>query len=88
MSGAFATLSIERRRTEEVYDIIQELVANGKTALRPGDVNSALRERGAPMGTWEMRALFAELEQEGRLACDAETGDWHLTENASLKDAG
>lgn len=81
-------MSIEQRRTEEVYGIITELVANGKTALRPGDVNSALRERGAPMGTWEMRAVFSELEQEGRLVCDEESGDWHLTENASLKDAG
>ena len=81
-------MSIEQRRTEEVYGIIQELAANGKNALRPGDVNSALRERGAPMGTWEMRAVFSDLESQGRLVCDAETGDWHLTEDASLKDAG
>ena len=81
-------MSIERRRTEEVYSIIQELVADGLSSLRPGDVNSALRERGAPMGTWEMRAVFSELEQEGRLACDADTGDWHLIDSTSLKDAG
>lgn len=80
-------MSIELRSTEMVYSLIQELFADGKTAVRPGDVNSLLRERNTPMGTWEVRAEFSKLEADGRLACNAETGDWHLTENASLQDA-
>ena len=70
-----------------VYTIIRELVANGKTAVRPGDVNTQLRERGSPMGTWEVRAEFSRLESDGRLACDEDTGDWYLTESPSLQDA-
>ena len=35
----------------------------------------------------EVRAEFSLLESEGRLSCNADTGDWQLTENASLQDA-
>ena len=80
-------MSIELRRTELVYSLIRELVADGKAHVRPGDVNALLRERNAPLGTWEVRAEFTRLEQDGRLACHAETGDFYLTENASLQDA-
>lgn len=81
-------MSTEKRRTETVYAVIQELFAGGKSSIRPGDVNGMLRERGTPMGTWEVRAEFTRLEQLNQLSCDAASGDWHLTENASLKDAG
>ena len=81
-------MSFEKRRTATVYGIIQELFAEGKSSIRPGDVNSVLRERGMPMGTWEVRAEFSRLEREAALECDADTGNWHLTENSSLKDAG
>jgi hypothetical protein len=80
-------LSIELRRTETVYSVIQELFSNGRTSVRPGDVNAVLRERDAPMGTWEVRAEFSRLESDGRLACNEDTGNWYLTENASLQDA-
>ena len=60
--------------------VIQELLADRDT-IRPGDVNSALRERGSPMGTWEVRAEFSRLEQEGRIQCDEDTGNWRLAEN-------
>ncbi|XOV83490.1 MAG: hypothetical protein ACFHXK_21975 [bacterium] len=81
-------MSIEQRRTEEVFAIIQELVAGGKTRLRPGDVNTVLRERNSPMGTWAVRAEFTRLEEQGHISCDAQTGDWQLLESAPMKDAG
>jgi hypothetical protein len=40
------------------------------------------------MGTWEVRAEFSRLEHLNCIECNADTGLWHLTENASLKDAG
>lgn len=80
-------MSIELRRTEMVYSVIRELAAAGKGSVRPGDVNALLRERDAPLGTWEVRAEFSRLERDGRLACNEETGDWYLTESASLQDA-
>ena len=81
-------MSLAHRRTEIVFAVIQELVSRGHTALRPGDVNSELRKRGEPLGTWEVRAEFNELAKQNRLACDEDTGQWHLTENANLKSAG
>ena len=81
-------MSIEQRSTEEVFAIIQELVANGKPTLRPGDVNTVLRERNSPMGGWAVRAEFTRLEELGRISCDEKTGDWRLLESAPMKDAG
>ncbi len=69
-------MSVERRRTEVVREIIQELFASGRSQVRPGDVNSALRERGMPMGTWEVRAEFTVLEAEGALVLDPATAGW------------
>ena len=80
-------MSIERRRTEAVYAVIEELFANGAKSLRPGDVNTILRERNSPLGTWEVRAEFSRLEAEGRLVCDEDTGSWHLADASSLKGA-
>ena len=80
-------MSIERRRTEAVYAVIEELFASGRESVRPGDVNAVLRERNAPLGTWEVRAEFTRLESEGRIACNEDTGDWHLADPASLQDA-
>jgi hypothetical protein len=82
------SLSFEKRRTRTIYDVIQNLFGEGKTSIRPGDVNSVLRDRGMPMGTWEVRAEFSRLEQEAAIECNPETGNWHLTENSSLKDTG
>ena len=79
-------MSIERRRTEAVYAVIEEIFAEGAASLRPGDVNAVLRERNSPLGTWEVRAEFSRLEAEGRLVCDEDTGNWHLPD-ASLKGA-
>lgn len=81
-------MSTEQRRTELVYEVIQELFAEGKSSIRPGDVTTVLRDRNAPIPTWQMRGEFANLESQNLIQCDPETGHWHLTENASLKDAG
>jgi len=81
-------LSIERRRTETVYGVIQELFEQGRTAVQPGDVSDVLRQRGAPLGAWEIRAELSNLEAQGRLTCDEDTANWHLTESSSLKHTG
>lgn len=79
-------MSFEKRRTATVVSVIVGLVAEGKTALRCGDVNGVLRDRGMPMGAWEVRAEFVKLEREGHLQCDAKSGDWFLTEHSALTE--
>ena len=81
-------MSTDRRRTEAVYAVIKELFANGKSSVRPGDVNALMRERNAPVGTWQMRAEFSKLEEADLIRCDDDSGEWVLTENTSLKDVG
>ena len=82
-------MSLEKRRTATVLGIIQEYFTQGNASIRPGDVNSILRERNMPMGAWEVRAEFSRLEAEGVIACDPETGAWHMAQSdASLKDTG
>ena len=83
-------MSVERRRTEVVREIIQELFASGRSQVLPGDVNSALRERGMPMGTWEVRAEFTTLESEGALRLDPATAGWlpGKPESQAAKRAG
>ncbi len=81
-------MSIEKRRTVIVHTVIKELFADGRSAIRPGDVAAVLRDRNMPMGSWEIRAEFAHLERDAMLVCDAETGLWHLTENSTLKETG
>lgn len=73
-------MSIEHRRTEAVYAVITELFADGRTTIRPGDVNDVLRGQNSPLGTWQVRAEFSRLEADGRLVCDEATGDWRLVE--------
>ncbi|MEM7002587.1 MAG: hypothetical protein AAF529_17490 [Pseudomonadota bacterium] len=80
-------MSFEKRRTATVQSIVEDLFAEGRAFLRPGHVNALLRERGLPMGTWEVRAEFARLEREGVIVCEAETGNW-LPGAASLKETG
>ncbi len=79
-------MSVERRRTRVVRDIVVELFESGKERLRPGDVNAMLRERNAPMGTWEVRAEFNRLEELGVLVLDAASADW-LPGDLSAGDA-
>jgi hypothetical protein len=61
-----------------VREVIEELVAAGKAAVRPGDVCSALRDMGLPMGTWEVRAEFTRLEEAGVIVIDPATATWSL----------
>jgi hypothetical protein len=81
-------LSIDRRRTAIVFQIIKDIVADGKTEFRPGDVNAILRDRDQPMGTWEVRGEFSRLEEIGAIAVDAETGDWHMADESAYKQTG
>ena len=81
-------MSTDRRRTEAVYAVIKELFADGRSSVRPGDVNEVMRARNAPVGTWQMRAEFTKLEEADLIRCNEDTGEWVLTENTSLKDVG
>ena len=81
-------MSIEDRQTKTVYAVIEELVEQGAATFRPGDVASALRERGQPLGAWEIRGEFSVLEADGLISVDAKSGEWSIKKAASRKAAG
>lgn len=81
-------MSIEHRRTKTVYAVIRDVVEQGAVAFGPGDVTAALRDRGQPLGAWEVRGEFSILEADGLIELDAETGRWSLTEAASREATG
>ena len=73
-------MSTLNRHLRLIVEIIQTVVGQGKQAFRPGHINDVLRERNLPVGNWQVRADFSELESLGLIECDASTGDWHITE--------
>ncbi len=80
-------MSTERRRIEEVFQIIEELIKENQSGIKAGEVADVLRARNAPSGMWQLRADFSELASEGRIQCDDVTGAWTLA-HASLKNVG
>ncbi len=78
-------MSIERRRTKAIYTIIQNIVSEGATDFRPGDVATQLRENGQPMEAWEIRGEFSVLQAEGLITLDKTTGDYALAATGSRK---
>ena len=80
-------LSTERRRVEEVFLIIEELLKEKKSGIKAGDVADVLRSHNAPTGMWQLRADFSELAVSGRIQCDEVTSTWTLADT-SLKDVG
>ena len=80
-------MSIDRKRTETLFDLICELTASGQAEFRPGDLCALLRERNQPMGAWMVRREFSKLEEEGLIAADPASGAWRRTGQAAKPDS-
>lgn len=77
-------MSTDKRRTDVIYHVIQEL-STSHPNFRPGDVASFLREKGQPLGVWEIRGELSRLEDAGLLKNDAATGSWSVVKGNSRK---
>ncbi|NJN51998.1 MAG: hypothetical protein HC809_09715 [Gammaproteobacteria bacterium] len=75
------------RRTRLVHTVFKDLIARGApdAGIRPGAINTELRERGSPMGAWEVRTELTALEAAGEARCDPATGIWYLMDSGSQK---
>lgn len=80
-------MSIEQRRTKKIFEVIQEIVAAEGHHFRPGDIASVLRDRGQPLGTWEIRGQLSILEAEGLVRLDPESGTWEIASSNSQRAA-
>ena len=75
-------MSLDRKRTEIVYEIARGLVAGGRAVFRSGDVCSVLRDRNQPLSAWQVRGEFHTLKEQGLIQLNSESGDWRLTGDA------
>jgi hypothetical protein len=78
-------LSLEQHRTKLVLSVIDKLVEEGRTAFRPGEITSRLRERNQPLAAWEVRGELSSLESAGMLRSDPMTGKWMPAPQPSRK---
>lgn len=72
------------RRTRTVFEAVVALVGEGATHFRPGDVASHLRDAESPIGAWEIRGEFTNLERMALIELDPELAVWHLVDGASF----
>ena len=76
-----AKLSNDQRVTDNVFAAVRE-VAAGTPTFRPGDIASHLRDKGQPMGAWEIRGELSRLEAAGLISNDPITGAWSVIEES------
>lgn len=80
-------MSEAQRQTRIIYQAFCELTAEGKDALRPGDVITILRERDHPLGIWEVNREFVRLAALQLIQLDEDSGKWHLVPEREFEDA-
>ena len=80
-------MSIEKRRSEIVESAIDELVQQGKSAFKPGDIADFLRTKNDPISVWQLRAEFSLLEEKGAISFDADTALWTRSQPSNMKSA-
>ena len=79
------SLSIEKRRSEIVESAIDQIVQQGKSEFKPGDVADFLREKNEPVSVWQLRAEFSLLEEKGAISFDADTALWTRSQPSNIK---
>ncbi len=80
-------MSIEQRRTKRIFEVIQEIVGADGKGFRPGDIASVLRERGQPLGAWEIRGQLSILEAEGLIRLEPDSGAWQIVSSQDQRAA-
>ncbi len=80
-------MSIEKRRSEIVESAIDELIQQGKSTFKPGDVADLLRQKNEPISVWQLRAEFSLLEGKGVISFDTETAVWKRSQQSNIKSA-
>ena len=72
-------MSIDRKRTETLYELICELTEAGQTEFRPATSAPCCGSAINPWGAWLVRREFSTLEAQGCIAIDPASGLWRRT---------
>ena len=78
-------MSVDSRRIENVFAVMEGLASSGDGLVRVGEVADALREGNAPIPVWQLRADCAALAQAERLQLHAQSGAWVVVAEQSAK---
>ena len=77
----------QRERTQKVFNAIKSTVENStSTPFRAGDISQTLRNGGFPLGSWEVRGEFSNLESADLIKLDTAAADWALTDAGANTD--
>ncbi len=78
-------MSLNQRRTRQVFDAFQAIAATGRNPIQSGEINAYLREQNLPMGSWEVRGELSNLEARGLVVHNAEENLWRLVDDAEFE---
>lgn len=74
-------MSIDSRRIEKVFSVMQTVAENGDGLVHVGAVADALRAENSPIAAWQLRADCTALQELGRISLDAASGAWQLAKD-------
>ena len=80
-------MSVDSRRVEKVFSVMQNLAAIGDGLVRVGKIADALRADNSPTPVWQLRADCTALTNAGRITLHAESGAWLVTSQQRAEGA-
>ncbi|MAA48724.1 MAG: hypothetical protein CMP83_01025 [Gammaproteobacteria bacterium] len=80
-------MSVDSRRVEKVFSVMQNLAAIGDGLVRVGEIADALRADNSPTPVWQLRADCNALANAGRITLHAESGAWLVTSQQRAEGA-
>ena len=73
------SMSIDSRRVEQVFAVMQTVAENGDGSVQVGAVADVLRDSNSPISAWQIRADCSALQERGRIHLDAASGAWRIS---------
>ena len=80
-------MSVDSRRVEKVFSVMQNLASIGDGLVRVGEIADALRADNSPTPVWQLRADCNALANAGRITLHAESGAWLVTSQQRAEGA-
>ena len=80
-------MSVDSRRVEKVFSVMQNLAAIGDGLVRVGEIADALRADNSPTPVWQLRADCNALANAGRITLHVESGAWLVTSQQRAEGA-
>jgi len=80
-------MSIDSRRIEKVFSVMQTVAENGNGNVHVGAVADLLRAENAPVPVWQLRADCTSLSDLGLISLDPASGAWQIAKDQQEQGA-